>query len=75
MAKTTIKKSWKRDYGDGYETDDTVLWINGKPTENIVSPLSSECYFAYVEGIEVGMFSTRKEAKQYIENELSKGVE
>lgn len=66
MAKTK-KNGWFRDYGDGYETDDTVLWVDGEPTENIVSPISSQCFYGYYEGTEIGVFPTRSEAKEEIE--------
>lgn len=56
---------WKKDYGDGYETDDSVLWIDGNPTENIVSPCSG--YFtAYVNGNEEYISDTRTDAKNYV---------
>lgn len=64
------KYRWRRDYGDGYETDDSVLWIEGKPTDHCVSPISTACYFAFIDNKEVGMFDTREEAKKYILAEL-----
>ena len=64
------KIRWKRDYGDGYETDDSVLWIDGKVTQHCVSPYSAACYCAFIDNKEVGMFDTREEAKNYILEEL-----
>lgn len=66
------KIKWKRDYGDGYETDDSVLWINNKPTNNSVCCVSGGCYYAYVNNKEIGVFSTLKEAKEEILKEVSK---
>lgn len=57
--------SWKRDYGDHCETDDSVLWIGGKPTDHCVSQASG-VFYAYIYGKEEGIFDTRKEAKDFI---------
>ena len=60
---------WKKDYGDGQETDDSVLWINGKPTNNYISGYGY--YTAYIDGVEFGyIFDTLKEAKQEVEEQL-----
>ena len=66
MAK---KKVWRKSYGDGECTDDSVLWINGKPTKNIVSPCSG-CFFAYCDNKEIGVYDSRKNAKEEIECRL-----
>lgn len=63
---------WKKDYGDGYETDDSVLWINGKPTKSFVSQ-NSGIFYAYVNDKEIAMADTRKEAKIIILDELKLG--
>lgn len=68
MAK---KWTWRKDYGDGCCTDDSVLWIDGKPTNNCVSGISSCCHTAYVDDVNLGIyFDTVKEAKQAILEEL-----
>lgn len=61
---------FKRDYGDGYETDDSVLWIDGEPTEYCVSPVSSCCYAAMEGYSTIGYYDTRKEAQEVIKEEL-----
>ena len=64
-----INLKWKRDYGDGVETDDTILWIDGKPTQNIVSQASG-IYYTYINNKMVYMADSRKEAKEFILEEL-----
>ena len=56
---------WKRDSGDHEETYDSYMWINGEPTENLVSPCSG-VYFAYFNNKEIGMADSLKEAKEMI---------
>ena len=67
-----MAKNWKfkKDFGDGYETDDSVLWISGKPTDNYVSGISSACHSAYVDNEFIGYYDTVKEAKEAILYEL-----
>lgn len=64
-----IKKTWRRDYGDGYETDDSVLWINGQPTDHCVSQ-SSGVFYAFIDGSRAGFFDSLKEAKEFILSEI-----
>lgn len=59
------KKVWKCSYGNGEITDDSVLWINGKPTDNVVSGWAG-CWFAYKDNEEIGVYPTKKEAKEAI---------
>lgn len=61
--------AWRRSYGDGELTDDSVLWIKGEPTDCYVSQASG-VYYAYVDGKEVYMADTLKEAKEFILQEL-----
>ena len=70
MAKT--KLTWRRDYGDEMETDDTVLWVNGKPTETIISPYGG-CYVLYINGEEYQLCNTRAEAKEVALDVIKKG--
>lgn len=60
---------WKKDYGDGSYTEDTILWIDGEPTDNIISP-SSGFYVVYVNGIKEYITDNRKDARDYILNAL-----
>ena len=60
-----MKITWKKDSGDHEETYDTYMWVDGKPTQNCVSPCSG-IYFAYLNDREIGMADTCKEAKQMI---------
>ena len=60
---------WKRDYGDGEQTDDFVLWVNGKPTDNVISGWRG-CWYGYINNQEIGMFESVKEAKTYIEKNI-----
>jgi len=59
------KEQWRRSYGDGECTEDYVLWVNGEPTDTYISEVSTKCYALYIEGEEVGLFNTIKEAKDY----------
>ena len=62
---TITKMRWRKKYGEAgeeQETDDSVLWINGKATDNLVSPWSG-VFSAYYHGIEIGVYDSRKEAK------------
>ena len=67
-----IKKiQWKKDYGDGECTDDTVLWINGQPTTCVISGLSSQCRCAYMDDEHIGFYyDTNKEVKELIFEKL-----
>ena len=62
---------WRKDYGDGECTDDTVLWINGHPTSCVISGLSSQCRCAYIDDHRVGFYyDTNKKVKEVILNKL-----
>ena len=61
---------WRKDWGDGYETDDSVLWINNEPTNNCVSGYG-DCQYAYINDKQVSyIFESRSEAKAYLLGEL-----
>lgn len=64
------KLQWKKDYGDGYYTEDWVLWIDGNPTTNIAAQGGGNYKVAYVNDEEVALCDTFKEAKQIILEEL-----
>ena len=62
---------WRKSYGDGEETDDTVLWINGRPTVCCVSGLSSQCRCAMIGLDQIGFYQdTNKECKEILLQEL-----
>lgn len=63
------KLVWKHDSGDHEETYDWYLWINGKPTENLISQWSG-IYSYYEDGVEIGIADTLREAKQLLLEEL-----
>lgn len=60
-----MKLNWKKSYGDGQYTIDTVLWIDGKPTDNVISPVSGY-YSLYVNDERYGEADTISEAKETI---------
>lgn len=60
-----MKITWKRDSGDHQETYDSYMWINGKPTDNCISPCSG-VYYAYLNNRQIGMADSAKEAKEMI---------
>ena len=60
---TKTKLTWRMDYGDEIESDDTVLWVNDKPSETIISPCGG-CYVLYINGKEYQLFNTRNEARK-----------
>ena len=63
------KISWRRNSGDDIETYDSYLWIDGEPTDHLVSQASG-VYYGYINDKEFGMFDSLKEAKQAILKEL-----
>lgn len=74
MAKTEkIKMAWKRDYGDGELTDDAVLWINGKPTDLVISG-GEEGWFGvlYWGNKKLATADTRKELKTLLKTQFKK---
>lgn len=62
QAGMKLKASWKRSWGDGYETDDTVLWVDGHPTSVCISPISG-CHCAMVGNQQICIYDTIKECK------------
>lgn len=65
-----IKPTWKRDYGDGEETDDVVLWYKGKPLDIVISGATSgECGGLFLGNREVYIADTRKELKWFFDTD------
>jgi SH3-like domain-containing protein len=64
MTKSNKRMVWRKDYGDGYETEDLVLWVDGKPTDTIINEYSEECYILDVDGEEIGLYDTKADAKR-----------
>lgn len=59
-----MKKSvWRKTYGDGELTDDYVLWIDGEPTDVVISPLSG-CWSLMNGKEEIYIADTVKECKE-----------
>lgn len=56
---------WRKTYGDGFITDDYVLWVDGKPTDYVISPISG-CYTAFEGNEEIGIYDSVKDAKAEI---------
>lgn len=62
--------TWKNNYGDGSCTDDLVLWVDGKPTDTIISPCSG-FNTIYIEGEEFQICDTKKEGKEIAMEEIA----
>lgn len=61
------KSVWRKTYGDDELTDDYVLWIDGKPTDIVISPCSG-CWFLMGGKEEIFIADTVKECKEaYLE--------
>ena len=57
------KEVWKKSYGDGELTDDYVLWLNGKPTDIVISGWTS-CYWLMQGRQRLYLGTTIKECKE-----------
>ena len=58
---------WKKDYGTGEETDDSVLWVNGKPTDTVISGWNG-CWFLMKGNTTLYTGATKKECKIALED-------
>ena len=54
---------WKKDYGDGFYTEDHVLWIGGKPTENVVAQGGGAYWVIYRQDEQYCLTDTLKQGK------------
>lgn len=62
LQSKNIKIVWRRNAGDNEPTLDTYMWVNGKPTDNLISPCSG-CYYVYFNNRQIGVADSLKEAK------------
>lgn len=70
-----VTLTWKRDYGDGMDTDDSVLWINGNPSNIIISGVDGGCLYLYINEKEMAIGETRKELKLMLEEDFKELLE
>ena len=78
------KEVWKKSYGDGELTDDYVLWVNGKPTNIVISGWTSlvvslwflggiQMFFMGIIGEYIGkIYLETKERPRYIIKDILK---
>lgn len=64
-----LRLAWKHNAGDGELTYDWYLWVNGKPTNHLISQWSG-IYSYYEDGVEIGMTDTLKDAKSLLLKEI-----
>lgn len=69
MTQDKIKISWKRDYGDGEYTEDSVAWYHGNPLDICISGDEYGYVALYLGNREVQIADTRKELKEFFEQD------